>query len=124
MFASRTAPRRLALLLVAGALAAAGCGGAGQSPTVSSPVVGPTVQAQIVDLAFTPTEVSITAGTTVNWTNTGDVAHTVTAADGSFKSEGILDPGETYEHTFGTPGTFAYVCTIHATMSGTVVVTP
>jgi plastocyanin len=129
MSVARASLPRLSLLLIL-SLVAAGCGGGAQSPgpssaPVSSPAqAGQTVEAAIVDTAFQPAELTIAAGTTVVWTNTGQLPHTVTASDGSFKSEGNLSSGDVYEHTFDTAGTFAYICAIHASMKGTVVVTP
>ena len=35
---------------------------------------------------------------------------------------GILAPGKTFTHTFGTPGTIQYYCTVHPTMLGEVMV--
>ena len=76
----------------------------------------------IVDFAFDPTSVEIPAGTTVLWTNTGVAPHTVSAKDGSFGSE-MLAAGASFEHTFTTPGSYAYLCQVHPEMTGTVVVT-
>ncbi len=51
---------------------------------------------------FRPTRLEITAGTTVVWTNGGQVVHTVTAEDGSFDS-GPIEAGERRAITFSTP---------------------
>lgn len=54
--------------------------------------------------------------------------HTVTggapgAPSGAFDS-GNLNPGQNFQYTFKTPGTFAYFCRIHgASMTGVVIVT-
>ncbi len=137
MSIARTPLPRLALILAVGALATAGCASAAQSPAATSPAASPapittssppesgqTVQATIVDRAFKPGELTVAAGTTVIWTNTGQQPHTVTATDGSFLTEGSLSTGGVYEHAFATPGTYAYICAIHTSMKGTVVVTP
>ena len=65
------------------------------------------------------------AGDTVTWTNEESVDHDVTADDGSFKSgrPGGMKQGDTYEHTFKKAGSFAYKCTVHPNMTGTVEVT-
>ncbi len=76
----------------------------------------------IVDFAFDPTSVEIPAGTTVLWTNAGVAPHTVSAKDGSFGSE-MLAAGASFEQTFTTPGSYAYLCQVHPEMTGTVVVT-
>jgi plastocyanin len=79
------------------------------------------VAAKIVDFGFTPAVLTVTVGTTVTWSNTGQVAHTVTANAGAFDS-GTLPPGATFSFRFTKAGTFAYHCAIHPFMTGTVVV--
>jgi len=66
--------------------------------------------------------VTIAAGQSVVWTNTGAQTHTVTADDGSFDS-GDIASGGTYSLEFDTPGTFTYHCTPHPWMKATVTVT-
>ncbi len=75
----------------------------------------------IADNSFTPATLTVTVGSTVTWANSGALPHTVTDAAGSFDS-GILLAAETYSRTFTTAGTFAYLCTIHPEMTGTVTV--
>lgn len=77
----------------------------------------------IVDYAFDPKDVTIKPGTTVRWTNTGTSkdGHTVTADDGSYDS-GVLKEGDTFTHTYDAEGTFSYICSVHPSMKGTVVV--
>jgi len=65
--------------------------------------------------------VSVPAGQSVAWTNLGAQAHTATAADGSFDT-GMVTPGSTASVQFDTPGMYAYTCTPHPWMKGTVVV--
>ena len=60
-------------------------------------------------------------GDTVTWSNAGPTPHSATASDGSFDT-GILDKGGSGSHTFTQAGTFAYICTPHPYMKGTVVV--
>jgi plastocyanin len=82
---------------------------------------GGTARVAIVDFAFEPETLRIALGTTVEWTNRGAEDHTATADDGSFDS-GVLEPGQSFHHTFGTVGTFPYFCDIHEFMRATVVV--
>ncbi len=87
---------------------------------------GNQVQVSAVDFEFQPKTITINAGDTVLWTNNGLVEHTVTADDSSFDS-GLLSPGQTFSHTFDTPGTVPYFCRIHGApggvgMSGVIVV--
>ena len=79
-------------------------------------------EVSISEFAFHESEVFVTAGSEVTWTNADGFAHSVVATDGSFHSDS-LDDGESFTTTFDTPGTFAYVCGIHGSMTGTVVVT-
>jgi plastocyanin len=76
---------------------------------------------QIVYRSYRPADLTVLAGQTVTWHNTALVPHTVTALDGAFGS-GRIEGGASFSYTFTTPGTFAYMCTIHPTMKGTVVV--
>ena len=76
----------------------------------------------IVDFAFQPASLSVTAGSTVTWTNSGAAPHTVTSDSGAFNS-GTLQPGASFSHTFTTAGTFSYFCEIHPNMTGTITVT-
>jgi LPXTG-motif cell wall-anchored protein len=73
----------------------------------------------IVDFDFNPGTITVNAGDTVTWTNTGDVGHSAT---GSGFDTGILSKGERGSHTFSSAGTFSYQCTPHPFMKGKVVV--
>jgi len=87
------------------------------------PASADTASVSINGFAFMPASVSVTAGSTVTWTqNQSGVMHTVTADNGSFDS-GALATGRTFSMTFSTAGTFAYHCSIHPSMHGTVTVT-
>jgi plastocyanin len=81
------------------------------------------VAIEIVEFAFGPDAVTIPAGTSVTWTNEEiGVPHTSTADDGAWDS-GTLAEGEAFSHTFTDAGTFAYHCSIHPSMTGSVTVT-
>jgi plastocyanin len=107
--------------------------GAPPSPEVAQPTApgeaapGPqaggrdTLRVDVQDFLFQPGRIEIAAGTTVVWTNSGQVAHTVTAEDGSFES-GAIEPGKSRSLTFARPGTFPFHCTPHPFMRGVVVV--
>jgi plastocyanin len=73
----------------------------------------------IVDYAYNPGSVTVSAGDTVHWTNDGQVpeGHTVT---GDGLDSGVLHSGQGFSHTFSSAGTFNYVCTLHPNMKGTV----
>ena len=75
----------------------------------------------IADFAFSPATLTVTAGDTVTWTNEDPVVHTATSTTGAFDS-GDLAQGESFSVTFTTPGTYAYLCTPHPSMSGQILV--
>lgn len=85
---------------------------------------GKQVAVEIVDIDFDPKDESVAKGTTVKWTNTGNLPHTVTKEEGPGQDfdSGTLQPGDTYEQTFTTPGKIAYHCTIHSGQNGSVTV--
>jgi LPXTG-motif cell wall-anchored protein len=84
-------------------------------------VAAATKSVTISDFQFSPAEITIQQGDTVTWTNDGPTAHSATASDGAFDT-GIFPEGEFRSHTFDEAGTFAYICTPHPNMHGTVVV--
>jgi len=88
---------------------------------------------------FDPDTITIAAGDTVKWTNTGFVTHSVTfdpsmaAKPGDvvlpagvmpFDSGNIEEDG-TFSHTFTVKGTYHYICKLHEAMGmvGTIIVT-
>jgi len=77
----------------------------------------------IRDDAFVPATITVRAGTAVTFVNDDDDAHTATADDGSWDSEG-LNQGQKWTHTFAKSGKIAYHCTVHPMMHGTVAVRP
>ena len=88
-------------------------------------LAGPTAAADkrvtIVDMQFRPRVVTINAGDRVTWVNDDAVEHD---ADGAGWSTSLLGQGDSGRVRFSRAGTFRYVCSIHASMTGTVVVRP
>ena len=87
-------------------------------------VVGAQEEQGVVPVAaydgyFDPADITVPTGTTVVWTNQGEMPHSVTAHNGSFAS-GLLYPGESFYATFYEPGTYAYQCS--DSMQGSVTV--
>jgi plastocyanin len=85
---------------------------------------GKQVAIEVVDIDYDPKDATVPKGATVKWTNTGNLPHTVTKDDGpgaDFDS-GTMQPGDTYEQTFDTPGQIDYLCTIHSGQDGTLTV--
>jgi plastocyanin len=69
---------------------------------------------------FSPATVTVNVGDTVTWTNRDGQAHTATS--GTAWSTGDIGGGRSKSITFRTPGTFDYICAIHPTMTGLLVV--
>ena len=91
------------------------------TPVSSTAVSGSKVDITISGFKFDPDTVTVTIGTTVTWTNQDTTAHTVVANDGSWKSDSLVK-GATFSFTFDKAGTYTYICSIHPTMKGTVIV--
>ena len=72
--------------------------------------------------SFNPSTLTVKVGQKVTWTNNDSYTHTVTSDDGTFTG-GDLPSGQSFSFTFTKPGTYAYHCSIHTFMTGTVVVT-
>lgn len=99
---------------------AAGCGpdGSDVDGQPAEPVEGVTA-IDVGDNFFEPSETEIETGDTVQWNWIGEAPHNVAG-------EGFSSPTQTtgtFEHEFTTPGSFAYVCTLHPEMTGNIVVT-
>ena len=98
------------------------------TPTKPAPAPAPTpaktpnAMVTIQNFTFTPATVTVSAGSTVVWTNHDAMSHTVTADDKSFES-GNIAAGASYTQTFTTAGTFTYHCAYHNNMKGTLIVT-
>ena len=70
---------------------------------------------------FSPATVTIDVGETIRWVNGQAIAHTITPDDHSeWTSQTVSANGETFEHRFQTAGSYPYLCTFHAGMTGTV----
>jgi plastocyanin len=148
---SKVQHHRKSLLLTIGGLfaigaivvAAVGLGGGGKSPAgnnmASMAGMAATAQASqsgnagassavatdsvnIKNFAFSPATVTVTAGSTVVWTNQDSIQHDITFNGGSIVSS-VLNHNDTFSHTFPTAGTYHYICSIHPFMHGTVIVT-
>jgi plastocyanin len=112
----------------------------GPYPT-SQNLTGPHVAIQ--DFTFTPQTITIKAGQSVTWTNTGSSVLDVTSDTMVFESGNMMvggggnasdsssSQGGVFSFTFTTPGTYTYYSMLHppsdpasANFTGTVIVTP
>lgn len=99
-------------------------------PLFSSSAETFTVQVGAGGLKFTPQNVTIKAGDTVQWvwaaSDHSSTSGTPGHPDGIWDS-GVQNSGFVFNHTFSATGTFAYYCTVHGGccgMIGSVTVTP
>lgn len=76
-----------------------------------------------MSLKYDPSSLTVTAGSTVTWVNSGSTSVTVTSPDGLFDSETIA-AGGSFSYTFDTPGTFRYFCVPYPHMKGVISVQP
>lgn len=127
-------PKALPLTFAGAVAFLAGCasstdpgygGSGGTTPCTSANAVS-TTSVTVVDHAFQPSCILVSAGSTVTWTDTGMPIHTVTSDPGTpvtFDS-GQLGTGGTFQFTFPSAGTVNYHCTPHQSlvMVGTVIV--
>ena len=117
--------RVLLVLVLAGALLAA-CGSSSKPAAAPAPTDLRGKSAVEIDAKsnqWTPNDIIVDVGTKVTWRNTDPILHNLKkSADavdfgGTFGTDS-LSPGATYSFTFTNVGSFPYVCTIHAGMTG------
>jgi plastocyanin len=116
--------RRLGYLAVGLMLStvATACGSSSSGGTTPSPSGGHTVT--IKGFAFNPSTLTVPVGAKVTFVMADSgVQHNVTSAGSpSFQSSANLNKGQSYTVTFTKAGTYKYSCTIHPSMTGTVIV--
>lgn len=77
----------------------------------------------ITDFQFTPNTLTINIGDTVKWLNNGPTSHTASSTQtGELWDSGTLASGAFFEHIFNTKGSYSYHCSIHPSMTATIVV--
>ena len=69
----------------------------------AAPAAQATEEAKIVDFDFSPGRLTVQAGTTVTWSNTGQRPHTATDRGGTFDTRPVA-PGASAKVTLSTPG--------------------
>ncbi len=121
--------RSLRVSLLAILVGGYACSGNSTEPTQ------PTNAVAIRDFSFNAATLRVSPGTQVRWTNQGQSDHTATSDDGLWDSPRISGnqtggggtygggaAGGSYSRTFVRVGEFAYHCSIHPQMKGTVIV--
>jgi plastocyanin len=96
----------------------------GGAPSTPATPVGGVVPITYKDIAITPANVTVKAGTTIKWTNFDATLHNVAITSGPVKfSSPAFNKGGSYKVTFTKPGVYHYLCTFHpGLMIGTVTV--
>ena len=75
----------------------------------------------VVNFAYTPKAITVSAGTKITWVNHDSTPHTATASDHAFDTA-TINPGATGSVTITKPGTYQYICSFHPFMHATIVV--
>ncbi len=90
------------------------------TPNTPGPVVATAVR--LSGSAFVPPDIQVTPGATVTFTNTDGIVHDVTFASTAITSVGNFTTGDRTAVMPTTAGTYAYRCTHHIGMNGSVLV--
>lgn len=72
----------------------------------------------ISNYTFVPEKLMVSVGTTVTWTNKDATTHTVKFPD----KDQTIATGQSFTRKFDKPGEYTYICGIHTSMKGTIVV--
>ena len=129
----------LALTLALLALGLAACGGdddnggSGASPSGNADQTntssgGGGANVSMKDIQFNPKDLTVKPGQTITFTNDESIPHDVhkeSGPGGDFASgpDGGMQQGDTFKLKLDKPGTYKYVCHVHAPgMSGTITV--
>jgi amicyanin len=111
--------RALRLAVLFTALAASPC----LAEDANNAGAGPVATVTIDHITFIPAEITVVPGTTVTWTNTEAMPHTVVDQNKAFRSKTLIKDAS-FSFTFTTAGDYDYICSIHPFMKGKVVVKP
>ena len=130
----------IALILACLALGLAACGGddddnggggGSGASTSAQPAAGGGgggVKVSLKNIQFNPKDVTVKPGETITFTNDESIPHDVhkeSGPGGDFASgpDGGLQQGDTFKLKLDKPGTYQYVCHVHAPgMAGTITV--
>ncbi len=113
-----------ALFTIAALLLLGGCNGSSSNYSTTAPPTTtppPANTVQMVGYSFNPANLTVTANTTVTWTNNSGVTHTSTSDNGVWDT-GDIAPGQSKTTTFTTAGTYPFHCRYHSMMVGTITV--
>lgn len=84
-----------------------------------------TASVQIEKRIFSPAELTVKPGTTVEWTNNEKrTSHSVLFTGAGGLESDRMFPGERWQRRFDEPGRYPYTCGPHPEMQGVVIVEP
>jgi plastocyanin len=112
------------LISIAAALTLIGCSGTSYSGGVTNPNPGPVVTTSVSlhNLAFSPRSIQVSPGATVDFTNNDGIAHNITFSSATINGAADFQTGSRSVVMPTAAGSYAYHCTIHPGMAGTVLV--
>ena len=95
--------------------------------TVDIPIGTSVPGCEETNACYSPADITINAGDTVDWVNVDTAAHTVTGGSPSDGPSGVFDSSlvmadATYSFTFDDAGSYDYFCMVHPWMVGSVTV--
>ena len=82
---------------------------------------GESVTVRIDGMRFIPEKITVKPGTTVTWVHGSQMPHTISGNADGLRS-GTLYNGQQFSHTFSAEGSYDYICGLHPSMTGSVVV--
>ncbi|MFA5268846.1 MAG: plastocyanin/azurin family copper-binding protein [Methanoregula sp.] len=113
------------MVMVILASMAGGCASSQTPSTATAQTATPGGNSILIkNFAFDPPALTVKTGTSVTWTNQDPAPHALVSDPGtpaSFSSES-LSTGSSYTFTFGQAGIYAYSCSIHPSMKGSIIV--
>ncbi len=110
-------------LVIAGAALLLGCAlGGGIAFAASNGAASKPASIQLGDNFFQPNHLTVSVGTKVTWTWTGNATHNVTVVSGPQKFRSVDQSSGTYSRVMSKPGVYKIVCTFHPGMDLTLTV--
>lgn len=106
----------LFVVVIVAVVGVSGCTSQNQNSSMSANSIA------IQNMAFNPTTLTVPVGTTVTWKNLDNVTHHIVSDTGAFESSDLTN-GQTFNFTFNKAGNYPYHCSIHPSMTGTIIVT-
>jgi len=82
---------------------------------------GDSVSVRINGMRFEPANITVKPGATVTWIDASQMPHTVSGQSGGLRSSSLYN-GQKFGHTFDHAGRYDYLCDLHPSMKGSVVV--